>query len=534
MMPRPHEGVFRPRPGQDVRGHGGRGRRGSRCAFLVLVAAAVSTAAPSGAQTWNFESSIGLRETATNNVNLEPTDVRRSDFVTTIAPALTVRELGDHTRVDGYVLVPVVLYARTGDENNNVYPNVNLIGDVNFFDRHLHIEGAAFVSQQFFTPFGAQPQDLASATGNRYQTTTYRVSPYVQGVVGNGITYELRNNNVWTNLSGAPINTSDSRYTEWLARVSSPAGSLIGLEANYDYTDVTFEGERLGSLQTQIGRLVPFYNVTSQLRFDATVGYEKNDGTLTNSSNTVYGLGFQWRPTDRTNVVGRWEHRYFGSSYLGTFDHRTPLSVWSVKVSRNVTTYPQSIGTLGAGASVAGFLDSLFLSTIPDADSRQQAVDQFIRDRGLPQTATGPVTLYADQIVLEQLQTATVGLFGARNSIFFTVFNVKSEPISAAGTPLPPSFSFGNDNTQTGGNMVWTNRLTQAVNLSTTLSANRTVGNGPLGGKTNQGMAEVTLSMPLSARSTGVIGARYQALSSDVSTDYNESAVYVGIRYTLK
>ncbi len=115
-----------------------------------------------------------------------------------------------------------------------------------------------------------------------------------------------------------------------------------------------------------------------------------------------------------------------------------------------------------------------------------------------------------------------------RNSIFLTVYNVKSEPISAAGTPLPPSFSFGNDNTQTGGNMVWTNRLTQAVNLSATLSAYRTVGNGPLSSTTNQGMGEVTLSMPFSARTTGMIGARYQSLSSDVTTDYNESAVYVG------
>ena len=118
-------------------------------------------------------------------------------------------------------MVPVVLYARTGDENNNVYPTVNLIGDVNFFDRILHVEGAVFVSQQFFTPFGAQPQDLANATDNRYQTTTYRVSPYIQGIVGNGIAYELRNNNVWTNLSGAPVSTTDSRYTEWLARVST-------------------------------------------------------------------------------------------------------------------------------------------------------------------------------------------------------------------------------------------------------------------------------------------------------------------------
>jgi len=508
--------------------------RASNRVLLMCAAIAFAAAAPAWAQTWRFVPSISLQETATNNVNLTPTDERISDLVTVITPALGFRERGDHTRVEGFVSVPVLLYARTGNENNDIFPTAGLLGDVSFFDRILHVEGAVTVSQQFFSPFGAQPQDLTNATDNRYRSTTYRVSPYVQGTVGNGITYELRNNNVWANLGGAPINTSNSRYTEWLARVSTPESGMTGLEANYDYTDVKFEDQRAGSLRTQIGRVIPFYNVNPQLRLGASVGYEDNQGTLTSSQGVVYGVGIEWRPTERTKVVGKWEHRYFGSSYLFTFDHRTPLSVWNVKASRNVTTYTQSIGTVGAGASVAGYLEQLYLSSIPDADARQQAVDQFIRERGLPQTVATPVTLYADQIVLEQLQTATVGLVGARNSIFFTVYNVRSEPISAAGTPLPPLLGGVNNNTQTGANLGWTNRLTQAVNLSASLSAYRTTANAPLTGRTNQGYAQVTMSTQFSARMTGFVGARYQALASDVALDYNEAAAFIGISYTLR
>ena len=180
------------------------------------------------------------------------------------------------------------------------------------------------------------------------------------------------------------------------------------------------------------------------------------------------------------------------------------------------------------------FLNNLFLSSIPDPVARQQAVDQFIRDRGLPPTLTSPVTLYAQQIILQQQQSATVGLIGVRNSIFFSVFNVRSEPISAAGTPLPPALDLGNDNTQTGGNIVWTNRLTQAAIWwrRSTRAARWPMPPSPA--TTNQASAQMTLSMSLSAHDDGFIGARYQALPSDVTSDYNEAAVFVGVSYALR
>ncbi len=498
----------------------------------MLGCAAIAVVELAWAQTWKFEPSIAVQETATNNVDLAPTDQRVSDLVTTITPAFTVHELGDHTRLDGTVVVPVLIYARTGAENNYVAPSVNLLGDVNFFDRVLHLEGAINVSQQFYTPFGAQPGDLVNATDNRYRSTVYRLSPYVQGTLSNGIDYELRNNNVWTNLSGAPIDTNNARYTEFLAKAETTGSRQIGWKANFDYNNIRFNQQ--DSIITQLGRFVPYYNADASIQVGASGGYEDNQYALTSSRGAIYGLGLRWRPTERTDVVANWEHRFFGSSYLFTFDHRTPLSVWNVRVSRNITTYPQQIGRLGAGADVTAFVDQLFLSSIPDANDRQQAVDQFIRDRGLPPTLSDPVTLYAEQIVLQQSQSATAGLIGARNSILFSIFNVKNEPIAADGVPLPPSLFSGNNNTQTGGSVVWNNRLTQAVNLSATMSGYRTVANAPLNGYTNQAIARVILSAPFSGRMTGFIGARYQTLNSDLTNDYNEAAAFLGIRYALR
>ena len=49
--------------------------------------------------------------------------------------------------------------------------------------------------------------------------------------------------------------------------MSTPEDRRFGLGANYNYTDTKFD-DQTGSLQMQIARLVPFYNVSPQLRLE--------------------------------------------------------------------------------------------------------------------------------------------------------------------------------------------------------------------------------------------------------------------------
>ena len=85
-----------------------------------------------------------------------------------------------------------------------------------------------------------------------------------------------------------------------------------------------------------------------------------------------------------------------------------------------------------------------------------------------------------------------------------------------------------------GTNLVWTHRLTPVVNLNLSVFAQRTEAIAPLTGSTNQGGTRLELSRMLSAYTTVFAGVRYQVLRSDVTTDYNESAVFAGLDYTFK
>jgi hydroxylaminobenzene mutase len=82
--------------------------------------------------------------TFTNNVALAPwsSPDRKSDWITQLTPGLAVSERSAHTRFAGTVSVPLLLYARTSD-NNDVLPEVNLTGNVELVPRLLAL-GAAW------------------------------------------------------------------------------------------------------------------------------------------------------------------------------------------------------------------------------------------------------------------------------------------------------------------------------------------------------------------------------------------------------
>jgi len=505
-------------------------RRGAGVfAYLLAVAAA-----PASGETWRFEPSISAQETLTNNVDLSPSSTRQGDLVTQLTPAVTILEKGTHSSLSGSVAVPLLFYVKTPGENNTAYVQADVLGTTELLDRLLFVEGAVNVSQQFFTPFGAQPTSLSNATNNRYTTQSYRVSPYLKGEAGNNITYLLRDDNIWTNLNGAPVGTNDS-YTNQVVGTLRRDPVPFGWQADYNRNDVRFTDQTAQLMELE--RIRVLYDPDPVLELGASGGYERNEFPLSSYRGATYGVSGRWHPNERTSLDGFYEHRFFGSSFGLTFDYRTPLSVWGVRASRNITTYPQQIASLPASGNVSSLLNELFLSRIIDPAERQTAVDNLIRDRGLPQTLSGPVNLYSQQVTLQEQVSATFGLLGARNSVFFNVFYLKSTPIAGSGQALPPILAgFNtNDNAQTGASAVWTHKVTELLSFNGSINWARTVASPPFDQTTNQGSVQAALTAPLSTHTTVFGGARYQLQSSNIpSLEYREAAAFVGLNYAFR
>lgn len=489
-----------------------------------------STGTTFGVKARSIVASIALTETLTNNVGLTSSDRARSDLVTELVPRLAINAQRAHASLNGSLAAQIVIYART-TQNDKFYPTIDLLGKVEALERFFFVEGAVSVTQQYFNPFGGQPAGLTNATANRYTAASYRVSPYIQGTTPGNVRYQLRNNNVWTNLYGAPTTTSNVYYDQWLGRIASPVAPF-GWAADYERDSVKFEGQ--APLVTSLGRGRLLYQADPQLQLSASGGYEDNRYTFTNNRGAIYGAGLRWTPSPRASLAANWEHRFFGSSYSLSFDDRGPLSVVGVRASRGITSYPQQFLSLPATGNVALLLDAIFSSQIPDPVQRQQFIDNLIRDRGLPNSLTSPLNLYAQQILLFESTSATLGLLGARNSAFLTGFYARSEPISGAGTPLPPILAGGTNNTQKGVGLTWTHNFTALLTLTATAIGLQTVANAPLVGKTSQGIVTVSATRSLSPDTRVFAGARYQKANSDVATDYTEAAIFAGLFYTFK
>ena len=496
---------------------------------VVLVASALAVSPCTLAQTWHLQPSLSAELTYTTNADL--TSAQRSDWVMQLTPTLVVNERTAHTSLAGTISAPILLYARTSD-NDQVQPLVNLSGTAELYPRVLFVDASAQVSRQFVSPFGPRPQNLASATNNRYTAQSYSVAPYTKGATTDGLTYELRDTNTWSDATNVATTqgVGSRAYTNEVAGNLTRPPTPLGWGMDYDRVDTQFTGE--DALITELARGRGLWQPDPQWQLSASAGYEDERYPLTHFSGAIYGGGVKWRPTERTSIDADWEHRFFGSSYHVHFDHRTPLTVWSFVAFRDITTYPQQLASLPGQGDVSSVLNGLFASRIIDPIARQVFVNQLIRDRGLPATLNGPISLFSQQITLQESLQGTLTLLGARNSVLITVFRTRSEPVESGALAIADTLSTSQiDNTQTGTSAVWTHQLTSLFRLSVSADWVRSVANDASGERSRQVTLQSIISAPLSALTDVFAGARYLKFNSNLQDDFDEKAVFVGINH---
>src|SRR5690242_18579062 len=171
-------------------------------ALTTLLAGVVAIASPMAvAQTWRIEPAVSIESTLTDNVDLASSGQRRGDWVNQLTPSVRFSEKGAHTNLSGNISLPILLYARTS-ENDYVAPQANVTGKLEAIERFFFIDATANVSQQYQSPFGARSISLANATGNRYTAQAYTLSPYIRGTPRDDVSYELRQQSIWSDAAG--------------------------------------------------------------------------------------------------------------------------------------------------------------------------------------------------------------------------------------------------------------------------------------------------------------------------------------------
>ena len=477
-----------------------------------------------GGRSWAIVPTLSVEETYTDNLRLSPSGSERSDWVTELRPGVSVSGRGARLRFNAAYSAGAVYRAQEG--SNDLFHNLNATGDAELVRKLLFVDTRASVSQSNVSLLGPQADSNVSNTGNRTTVRTFLLSPYLRHDFGNVAQGEARltYSTVNSGSAGSSTNSDSNRIDARL--FSGPAYKLFTWNLAYSKEHVDYTQNPQGS-DTETVSAYGRRLITPNLGLQATVGYEDNSYGISlpgmSSKGAFWSVGPEWTPTPRTRLSATTGRHYYGPSHSLDFSHRTRLTTWSVSYKEEVTTtrgqflVPSTVDT-------AGYLDTLFLASIPDPIARQTAVQNFINQTGLPASMLVPLNFFSTTAFLMKSWRASFGIQGVRNTVLANVFVVNREA-AAANQFGAGDFGQTSSTRQTGTSLLWSSRITEQTTSNSSIGYTLTEVPG-LAREDKQTYIRLGLTKQFQPKLTGTLSyRRLHNESNQAASGYTENAV---------
>ena len=493
---------------------------------LALLGASMGgLALPALAGDWKITPTIGVNETSTDNVALSNTH-KQHDLVTDLNPGLRIEGSGGRSKFRFDYQMHNLIYqnesARNGRQNS-----LNTLGTLEAWDNWLFIETSGNISQQNLSAFtGATASNVnTSATSTSTEASTYRLSPYIRGVLGSVAEYQLRYNLITTSTKSSDTYNSDTK--ELVATLKGATG-LANLGWSLDASTTTINYSNIRTNEADRLRGVLTYQVKPQFKVSLIGGREANNyQSLSKESHSIKGTGFEWSPTDRTVLAISQEDRFFGPSRTTSFTHRTSGTAWKYSRSKDTSVLSNQQQQVGLGTYFDLF-SVLCKSTLPPGATEAQVtacVNTMLG--GISPTAQLQGGFLSSGVTLQQRQEFSFALLGARNTVTFAATRSESQALSlgsGSGALAGSAFSTAQDITQTGASINWSHKLTPLSSLIGSFSQLKSTGSGSGSNlETTQQMINVNFLTPLGPKTNAGLGARRVVV--DGTTSYTENAL---------
>ena len=267
------------------------------------------------------------------------------------------------------------------------------------------------------------------------------------------------------------------------------------------------------------------YQIDPQFRVSLIGGREANNyQSLSKEAHTTKGVGFDWSPTERTQISVSRENRFFGNSNSFSFAHRTEGSAWKYSESKDATVQTnQQSSTLGTNYDL---LFSLYSSAIPDPVLRAGFVNALLSANGIPPNGLIQGGFLSNGVTLQHRRELSFALLGARNTVTFSASQSQSESLSqGAGTGfyLGAGFSNAQSIRQRTASINWSHKLTGLSSLTGSYAHMNSRGTGTSSLETTQQMFNVNYMTQLGPKTNAGLGVRRVVV--DGSTSYTENAL---------
>lgn len=281
---------------------------------------------PVEAGEWTIQPRFNLSESYTDNVQLSQQD-KFGDLITTVLPGVSVR--GDSVRLDmnlDYNLQYLKYLDNTqfDDHNHQLQADTELM----VLEDLLYFQAGSRISQQNTNNNNQFANSNRSQTGNRTNVIFYQFGPVLRHAFGSyaslDASYQLNTSDRAATTGNNPNQAqgTDEEVLE-IALNSGPRFGRLSNKLAYrsrEQERASRQGNsKLRRLSSELG-----YQLNRFLKLTAEGGAEFNEfqTARNNQDGPFWFVGGTWTPGPRTNITGRFGHRFFGNTFNVQAEHR--------------------------------------------------------------------------------------------------------------------------------------------------------------------------------------------------------------------
>lgn len=491
-----------------------------RYAMATVLSAGISASFPARAESWTFTPHLEAQGSYSDNVTLAAPGQERGDTILEVSPGIAIH--GDGARVkmnlDYSWQTLTYLDHSSNDTSNNM---LSATANVEAIENWFYIDATAGISQQNISAFGPQPVDNINVTGNRTTVSSYSISPYIKGVVGSGVAYQLRFNTQVADSGASQLPRSQTN--QWVGSLQGGT-PLSVLNWGVDYNRASTDYAANTSTETETYRGSLYFRVDPELNLSVNAGYEKNNYLVGKQSGGTHGFGFQWTPAATTSLVGERDQRLFGPGYSLAFKHRMPMSALDVAFTRDLTT-TSTVLFSGLGTTLAQLLANALPQ--PPAGTPDNRLALATNLLGPSANLVPTLGFLTNQIILQKRLQASYALIGARNTLTFTAFRADSQSV-AEGLAADANSGGFYTIAQKGLSVTWSHTLSALSSVNTSYARTLNAGDGIAGQTSTQNSLIVNLTTKLSPKTNTSFGLRHVVFDGTPS-GYRENAIYASL-----
>ncbi|MGE0744139.1 MAG: TIGR03016 family PEP-CTERM system-associated outer membrane protein [Rhodospirillales bacterium] len=283
------------------------------------------------AQNWDITPRIGVRETFTDNVDLATeSGNRRSDFVTSVAPGLSLRGSGARVQAGLDAQLEYRYYLNSSDRNrDNFIPDIAGFGRVELWEDRFFIDGRAAISRLTTdATIGGFGGDIGSGFGSpatrdlgTTEVRSFSIAPSFIHRFGSFGTFNAR-------ADYGLVDTDDEQFGS-----SQTFSQALQLQSGRQFSQTlwtvaafhtqTMRDDEFGDEEETRGTVNGTYVLTDQLALLATLGWQDvTDDTFAGENDgLIWNVGFTYRPSVRTSVKATYGREYANDSltFSGTY-----------------------------------------------------------------------------------------------------------------------------------------------------------------------------------------------------------------------